>query len=148
MERTLRSILMGVLLLAAPITEAARDIPLESGSVLRISDAEVSRILPHAFYDQAMASLPHLYPKHVLLAARRSGRFGDVRYALVCYKETAASERVIIRAMAVHASQAWSLEAIASASYENTLIEVLEQIARLPSTAGAPRTPESGRRSR
>jgi len=146
MAQTLRSILVAVSLLAASITEAASDIPLESGSILRISDAEVSRVLPHAFYDQAMASLPQLYPKHVLLAARRSGRLGDVRYALVCYKETPASERVIIQAMAVHEGQAWSLEAIASVLYENTLIEVLEQIARLPSTAGAPRTPESGRR--
>lgn len=124
----------------------AGDIRLESGSTLTVADVQHSRILPHAFHDQALSSLPRLFPGHVLLASRRSGVLGEVAYALVCYKESPASERVVIQVNAVHRDRAWSLDAIAPASYGDTLVQVLEQVGKLPSTPDTPRTPEGGRR--
>ena len=128
----LRSLLVGASFLMGAIACAASGVELESGNTLTISHAEFSRFLPHAFYDQAMSSLPHVYPKHVVLVSRRTGELGEVRYALVCFKESPASERVAIQAVAVHGRQAWRLETSAPLAYEATLVEVLEQISKLP----------------
>ena len=65
------------------------------GVTRTVSRAEYSRILPHAFHDQALSSLPHLFPKHVLLASRQSGVLGEVAYALVSFKEIPSSEQVV-----------------------------------------------------
>ena len=37
-----------------------------------------NRSLLHVFVDQALESLPHLYPKHVLLLQRRYSEIGEV----------------------------------------------------------------------
>ena len=133
--RASQSLLLGAVFVLGAIACAASDIKLESGSTLTVSNTEYSRILPHAFYDQAISSLPHLFPKHVLLASRRSGVLGEVVYAMVCFKETQASERVVIQAVAVHRDRAWNLEVIAPSSYGDTLVLVLEQIEKLPSNS-------------
>lgn len=126
------------MLLLGGLSCGASDIKLESGTTLTVNETEYSRILPHAFYDQATASLPHLFPEHVLLAGRRSGRLGEVSYALICFKEARASDRVVIQAIAVHGGRAWRLEAIAPSSYGDTLVQVLEQIGKLRSNPGLP----------
>jgi hypothetical protein len=138
--------LLGAVFLLEAIAGGASDIKLESGSTLVVTDTQYSRTLPHLFHDQAASSLPHLFPNHVLLASRRSGVIGEVTYALVCFKETQSTERVVIQAVAVHKDRAWSLEAIASSSYGDTLVQVLEQIGKLPSTYGVQGTPTSGGR--
>jgi len=135
MARVSQSLFLGAVLLLGAIACAASEIRLESGSTLTVSRAEYSRILPHAFYDQALSSLPHLFPKHVMLASRRSGSLGKVVYALVCFKETQASDQVVIQGVAVHGDRAWNLEASAPASYGDTLLQVLEQIAKLSGRA-------------
>jgi hypothetical protein len=146
MARALELLFLGVVFLLGAIACAASDIRLESGSTLSVSSTAYSRVLPHAFHDQAIASLPQIFPKHVLLASRRSGVFGEVFYALVCFKETQASEPVIIQAVAVHRDQAWTLDAIAPPSFGDTLMQVLEQIGKLPANPGVQQTPASGRR--
>lgn len=126
----------GALWLFAAIACAASEIELKSGSTLTIRDTEYSRALPHVFHDQGMSSLPRLFPEHVLLASRRFGVLGEASYALLCFKENPSSERVIIQAVAVYRDRAWTLEAVASSSYGDTLVQVLEAIAQLPSKAG------------
>ncbi len=90
--------------------------------------------------------MPHLFPKHVLLAGRRSGVLGEVVYALLCYRETPSSEQVIIQAVAVFKDRAWTLNAISPLAYGDTLLQVLEHIGKLPSNPGVQPPPASGRR--
>lgn len=42
---------------------SVKKVLLENGLELHIKEILSSRILPHAFYDQAMASIPGVYPK-------------------------------------------------------------------------------------
>ena len=138
MTRTayLKLLLTSALLLLEAIACAANDIKLEDGSTLTVTEIEYSRILPHAFYDQAVASLPHLFPGYVLLAGRRSGVLGEVIYSLVCYKETQSSERAVVEAVGVYRGRAWRLDTTAPASYGDTLMQVLEQIGKLAAERG------------
>lgn len=129
--------LVGMSLLVASFAYAAGGVTLPSGSRLTISELEYNRTLPHSFYDQAMSSLPHLHPGYRLLASRRVGTLGGVLYALVCYRESPSSEHAVIQAVAVFRDRAWALDTTAPASYGDTLVEVLEQIAKLPSEHGA-----------
>lgn len=130
-------VLLGAFAAAGIPDAVALGAALPSGGTLTISQAEYSRALPHAFYDQAMSSLPRLHPGYQLLASRRVGALGDVLYALVCYRESASSDHVAIQAVAVVGDRAWSLDATAPVSYGDTLVEVLERIAKLPSESGA-----------
>jgi hypothetical protein len=132
MTRVLHSLLIGAPLLLGAVACAASEIQLESGATLDVTDTEYSRILPHAFYDQAIESLPHLFPSHVLLAGRRTGVLREVVYALIFYQETPSSKRVVIQAVAVHKNRAWSLNAILPTLYRDTLMQVIEQIGKLP----------------
>jgi hypothetical protein len=128
---TARGLWLGAVLLWG-VTAWAAQVTLESGSTLTIIDAPYSRALPHAFHDQARASLARLFPQHVLLASRRFVTLGDVAYALVCFRETPSSERVVIQAAAVRGIRAWNLETSAPATtYGDTLVQVLEQIGKL-----------------
>lgn len=136
-----QSLFIGAMLFLGSLVCTANEIKLESGSTLTLSDTEYSRFLPHVFYDQALSSLPHLFPDHDFLAGRRSGTLGEVAYALVCFKETRSSEQVRIQGTAVHRKQAWYFETVtASASYGETLMQVLEQIEKLSSDPGGQQT--------
>jgi hypothetical protein len=92
-------VLVALLLCYAPTQ--ADEITLDTGATLTITATRYNRRLPHSFYDQAMASLPRLYPEHDLLAGRRFGRLGGVVYSLVCYSESPSGEKVVIEASAV-----------------------------------------------
>ncbi len=127
-----QSLVMGVSLLLGALACSAGEIELDGGGTLIVSDTAFSRILPHAFHDQAIASLPHLFPEHVLLTSRRSGVLGEVVYALICFRESPVSDRVVIQAVAVHRDRAWRLETEAPPRYGDTLLQVLEQIGKLP----------------
>src|SRR4029453_5860045 len=52
------------------------------------------RGVPHVFVDQGLESLPHVYPKHVLLVQRRDSELGTVRYSLLVYRQDAAKPDV------------------------------------------------------
>jgi len=131
-RRNLIPVALTIVLLLGPTPALAGEVGLDTGGTLTIEPIAANRMLPQAFFDQALASLPQLFPEHVLLASRRAGVLGDVSYALVCYKEAPTSERVVIQAVEVHGDQAWTLETDAPATYGDTLMQVLEQVARLP----------------
>jgi len=118
-----------LLVLGAPA--AAKDLVLEGGGTLTVRPTPFSRILPHAFHDQAMESLPLVFPEHVLHASRRSGQVGEVLYALVCFQETKASARVTIQAVAVHGESAWRVDGSAPGSCSDAVLRALEEVAKL-----------------
>ena len=81
-----------------------------------------SRNLPHAYYDQAMNSLPELYPQHELTASRRLSRLGTVTYSLVVYKKKPSAHLVQIEGAAERYPNAWRFRA---ACPEDSLVEGL-----------------------
>ena len=63
-----------------------KTVPLENGVVLHIKEIAFSRILPHAYYDQAISSIPGVYPDSQIIAKRRFGYAGKnppVVYSMV-----------------------------------------------------------------
>jgi hypothetical protein len=137
----MRVLLILVLVLAASSAGAQENevqkVPLETGIELQIKEIPFSRILPTAYYDQAMASIPAVYPGSEIVAGRRFGRFGpDVTasYSLVCYKESSEIDQVTISGVLTSDGKAWSFDALVEGSlFTNTLILVLEALAALPS---------------
>jgi len=95
-----------------------------------------SRILPHAFYDQAIASIPVIYPNSQIIAKRRVGYLGkntSSLYSMVCYKESKDLSEVTIRGVVTNKKKAWSFDVkIVESSFVDTLLLVLEIIADLP----------------
>lgn len=125
-------------LACVPLARAGT-IALESGARLSVTETRFNRGLPHRFHDQALATLTALYPEHQLLASRRFGRVGATVYALVGYREQAASAAVVIDALAVHGRRAWRLQTVvAGARYGDVLLEVIERIGRFASDPPAP----------
>jgi hypothetical protein len=115
-----------------------RDVVLDDGARLHIKEISFSRTLPTAYYDQAMASIPALYPKSEIVAARRLGRFDNnsaASYSMVCYKKSADIDEVIISGVIVRDRKAWSFDTkVDSSLFIDTLMRVLEALANfLPS---------------
>ncbi len=114
-----------------------KKVPLENGQELRIKHIPPSRILPHAYYDQALASIPGVYPNSQIIAKRRVGYLGKdsaILYSLVCYKESKDLEEVTISGVVVNQNKAWSFDAkVVESSFVDTLVLVLEVLADLPS---------------
>lgn len=134
--------LSGVMsLLIASVVLATEDSALTNGGDLTIKDIQYNRSLPQAFYDQAVTSLPLLYPNHQLLVARRTGVLGEVEYALICFKETSKSRHGVIEAIAVFEERAWHLKKITPPSCGEALVDILEYIANLPSNPTVQRKP-------
>ena len=137
----LKALLILVLILAAPSVgaqeNAVRKVPLETGVELHIKEIPFSRILPTAYYDQAMSSIPVVYPGSEIVARRRFGRFGpDVRasYSMVCYKESSEIDQVTMSGVVTINMKAWSFDALVEGSlFADSLILVLETLAALPS---------------
>jgi len=137
----MRELLLCVLILAAPSVGAqeseVRQYPLETGVELHIKEIPFSRILPTAYYDQAMASIPAVYPSSEIVAKRRFGRFGSdlaASYSMVCYKESSQIDQVTISGVITRDGKAWSFDALVEGSlFADTLILVLETLAALPS---------------
>jgi len=137
----MKALLILILILAAPSVGAqeseVREFPLETGVELRIKEIPFSRILPTAYYDQAMASIPALYPGSEIVAKRRFGRFGTdlaASYSMVCYKESSQIDQVTISGVITIDGKAWSFDALVEGSlFADTLILVLETLAALPS---------------
>lgn len=132
--KTSQCLILWAMLVFSAMVCAGSEITLESGSTLTISETEYNRYLPHAFYDQAVSSLARLFPEHVLLATRRTGKLGRISYSLVCFKETRSGSRVVIQGVAVLEDRAWTFDATAPSEYGDTLLQVLEQIAKLTSS--------------
>ena len=137
----MKALLILILILAAPSVGAqeseVRKYPLETGVELHIKKIPFSRILPTAYYDQAMASIPGVYPGSEIVAKRRYGRFGTdlaASYSMVCYKESSQIDQVTISGVITIDGKAWSFDALVEGSlFADTLILVLETLAALPS---------------
>jgi len=114
----------------------AKKVLLENGHELLIKEIVPSRILPHAFHDQAMASIPGAYPNSQIIAKRRVGHLGknaSSLYSMVCYKESKNLEEVTISGVVINKNKAWSFDTKVNEPYfVDTLLLVLEIIAELP----------------
>ena len=98
--------------------------------------AQYSRGVPWTFVDQGLASIPHVYPKHVLLAHRRAVQLGDVTFSLLVYKEDGAKSGVTIEGMALEGPpgnlKAWRFSARCSTeNLTDGLVTTFEEIAKL-----------------
>ena len=101
--------------------------------------AQYHRGVPYVFVDQGLKSLPHLYPKHVLLVQRRDSELGAVRYSLLVYGQDASKRDVTIEGMAVHNEQAWVFTAQCSTdNVTDGIVTTLERIAKLSNPAKQP----------
>ncbi len=137
----MKALLILILILAASSAGAqeneVRKVPLETGVELHIKEIPFSRILPTAYYDQAIASIPAVYPGSEIVAKRRFGRFGPdltASYSMVCYKESSEIDQVSISGVVIIDMKAWSFNALVESSlFADTLILVLETLAALPS---------------
>ena len=108
-------------------------ITLDGGITLNVSKFISNRSLPHAFYDQALSSLPALYPDYVIYAKRRLGKLGRMSYSLICYKQTRKSTQVTISGTAVSGDDAWSFEtSVPEKTFGTALLTVMEAVTRFP----------------
>ncbi len=128
---------LGLLLwLLSAVTAAgqAAKINLDNGVALSIREIPSHKGLPHSSYDQAMNSIPALYPQHEILIKRRYGKLGPVIYSLVCYRDDKRSDKFIVNGAAIHGEKAWTFDVEAPAeSFHDTLVLILEAISRFPS---------------
>ena len=144
----MRYILLIILLLSTqlvPASDGYQEITAEEGVLIKVKKHRSNRSLPHAFYDQAISSIPKLYPEHEYFAKRRYGRLGEVEYSIVCYKESKNLSKVLISGTAVKDIDAWYFEVYVSDNlFGDKLLIVLEAVEQLPSnkqlqpTANAP----------
>jgi hypothetical protein len=136
----------GMSFLIAAFAFATDDANLPSGGDLAIKEIRYNKGLPHAFFDQAMNSLPHLYPDHELLLGVRTAVLGEVEYALICLRETPSSHHVVIEAVAALKGRAWRYKEITPASCEEALAKILGHIGNLPSVHAVQTTPANQKR--
>lgn len=127
-------LVVGGLMIAISMTDApaadSRIIQLDNDQSLSVESISYSRILPYAFYDQAMASLPALYPGIEILVQRRLGQLGSepIRlYALIGYREKRSSDDITLQGVVTQEDQAWAFNLKTTrASLEQTLVLVVE----------------------
>ena len=106
---------------------------IDDENVLTITEIAGSRLLPHGFYDQAIASIPALYPEHEFFAKRRFAYIGNVAYSIVCYKKDKEDINVVISGTAALNTDAWSFQTeVPEALFGDMLIIVLETISKIP----------------
>lgn len=109
---------------------------LENGHELYIKEILPSRILPHAFYDQAISSIPGVYPNSKIIAKRRLGylvKNTSTFYSMVCYKKSKNHEDVTISGVVTSKDTAWTFNMeVVEAAFADTLLLVLETLGELP----------------
>ena len=127
--------------LALPQGAAPDSLLLENGIRLELKEIEAARMLPHVYYDQAMTSIPKLYPGAQIIAKRRYGLLGrhpQRAYSLIAYRKSRQHDRVSIGGVATAGQDAWSFNADAeAAAFAETLMLVLEALPALPAPAAA-----------
>lgn len=128
--------LLIILLFSISASATDNEIRLENNSKLIIKQIQPSRILPHAYHDQAISSIPGVYPNSEIITTRRLGYLGREKallYSLVCYKEFKDIHIITISGVLVHKNQAWSFDIKANESeFIDTLMLVYEQLSKLP----------------
>lgn len=101
---------------------------------IKVEETAYSRVIPFAYYDQGVESVPLVHPGGCVLAGRRYGKLGDVDYSLLAYTESATAATVTIGALAGSHAQhkAWRIEAIVRRErYAEAIMQVLERISTL-----------------
>ena len=98
--------------------------------------ADYDRGVPWTFVDQGLESIPHLYPRHQLLAHRRASQLGEVTFSLLVYKKDAIKPEVTIEGMALTGPpqdlKAWRFTTrCQTESMTDGLVTTLEEIAKL-----------------
>ena len=120
----------------AALENSVTTVRLENGYELQVKEIHHSRILPHAYYDQALASIPDLHPNSRIIVKRRLGHFrnGSAQsYSLVCYKKSKDHDEVTISGVITSGNKAWSFDTIvAEKDFADTLLLVFETIIELP----------------
>lgn len=113
---------------------------LENGHDLIIVQIQPSRNLPHGFYDQAMLSIPAVYPNARIVAKRRIGFLSknpSSLYSLVCYQKSSDSSKMTISGVVIKNNRAWSFAAnVAESAFADTLILIMEVLMELPTKDG------------
>ena len=113
-----------------------KSVPLDNGVELHIRQIQFSRILPHAYYDQAIASIPRVYPDSQIIAKRRQGYLAKnpaAVYSMVCYKKSKNQTEVTVSGVVTVKNKAWSFDAgVDESEFADTLILVMEMIADVP----------------
>jgi len=83
---------------------------------VRVQPIRSHRGLPHAFHDQAVASVAAASPPGEIVEQLRAETRGDLSYALVAWKSGPQAPRVEINAVAVNGRHAWFLDVAGAAS--------------------------------
>lgn len=105
----------------------------ERAAGLDLREIPFTRWLPHGYLDQAISSIASMHPEAVILARRRSGALGDLRYSLVGYMAEASSRQVVITGCVTAAKRAWTFETSAPREeFGDALLRVMERLARGP----------------
>jgi hypothetical protein len=128
-----------------------RKIPLETGVELRIEEILNSRILPHAYYDQAMSSIPGVYPESEIIAKRRVFQLGRRDSAsfnsIICYKKDSNKAKVTITGVSTSRGKAWQFDTeIKESLFTETLISVIAELSKIPFKESLQGAPSTGRR--
>jgi hypothetical protein len=112
------TLILGIILIVTTAGASeikVKTVPLENGVELQIKEMRFSRILPHAYYDQAIASIPGVYPNSQIIAKRRLGYLGKntpAVYSMVCYKKSKDLAEVTISDVVTSKNKAWFFEAV------------------------------------
>ena len=102
----------------------------ESNSTFR--SIQYSRILPHAFVDQAKESIPKIHPNYEILFEQRSSILADATYSLIIYKDDQSSGIVHIEGAVVKHQNAWLFSLISTKEKViEKVVSTMEQIASL-----------------
>ena len=135
--RTLLILICALLVPSAAASEVmSKTVPLENGAELQIKQIQFSRILPHAYYDQAISSIPGVYPDSQIIAKRRLGYLAKnpaAVYSMVCYKKSKDQTEVTVSGVVTGKNKAWLFDAgVDESEFADTLILVMEMIADVP----------------
>ncbi len=99
---------------------------------LLFQETQYSRILPHAYIDQAKDSLPKLFPDFQVLYEKRSSKLIDATYSLIVYQENKDAKLLHIEGAVVKYPNAWIFKdkCFKENGIEKVVV-VMEQIATL-----------------
>ncbi len=99
---------------------------------LSVTEISFNRALPHAFHDQAIASIAEIYPNGEVLVAERIAYVGNFIYALVAYRKDSTASEAYVDAVAVIDMRAWRLQgAFPVGELDRMRRDVLERIEQL-----------------
>ena len=104
----------------------------DAGEELSVTEIPFNRALPHAFHDQAVASIAGIYPDGEVLVSERFGYVGDFVYALVAYRKEANAPEAYLDAVAVRDMRAWRLQGASPVDelcrMQRAVLERIEQL--------------------